>query len=318
MLVSVEAAAQIDTVCESFINSPAECPSGCTPNNISYATFYNTIGKNHLVNQNLTCTPETKLQSCPAPQQVPVEQPNPYCSGSGGGCGSPIAISLDGQEIINNISSSEDGVPYDLTGDGHPQWYAWQKRGDHRIGWLALPDKDGRVPNGKYLFGNYSPDEDFPNPNQNNGWKALAEYTEKDNGGCGGPNITPCDSVYSKLRVWVDKNHDGVAQPDELYTLPQIGIASIGTSYEETKIADEYGNWYRYKGQINPLGRPAGSRVNPVAYDVYLRSRQIIYSNGSAPTTTASLSPSVSTSTTSLSGASPGAINPQCCTTCGP
>jgi hypothetical protein len=74
---------------------------------------------------------------------------------SGGGCNSPIAISLGGEEIINNISSSEDGVPYDLKGDGHPLWYAWQKRGDHQIGWLALTDENGRVPNGKYLFGKW-------------------------------------------------------------------------------------------------------------------------------------------------------------------
>ena len=232
-----------------------------------------------------------------------------------GGCNSPIAISVGGEEIINNISSSEDGVPYDLKGDGHPLWYAWQKHGDHNIGWLALTDQNGGVPNGKYLFGNYTPNEDCPNPNQNNGWKALAEYTEKDNGGNGDKYITPADAVYRKLRVWVDKNHDGVAQPNELFTLPQVGIMSIGTDYEETKIADEYGNWYRYKGQINPLGRPPGSRVNPVAYDVYLRSRQIVYSSTGSTATLASAASSIGASSTG--NASPGPINGLCCNTCG-
>jgi len=175
---------------------------------------------------------------------------------------------------------------------------------------LAIPDKDGGVPSAKFLIGNYTPNEDFPNPKKNNGWKVLAEFTERDNGGCGGPNITPCDAAYSKLRVWVDMNHDGVAQPRELFTLPQVGITSIGTDYEETKIADEYGNWYRYKGQINPLGRPAGSRVNPVAYDVYLRSRQIIYSSTDSTATLASAA-------SSTGKAGPGPIGDLCCNTCG-
>ena len=262
----------------------------------------------------------TQRAYCTQPRPAPVvndQRPFGGCDPptSGGGCNSPIAIRVGGEEIINNISSSEDGVPFDLKGDGHPLWYAWQKHGDHQIGWLAIPDKDGGVPSGKYLIGNYTPNEDYPSPNRNNGWKVLSEYTEKDNGGCGGPNITPCDAAYSKLRVWVDMNHDGVAQPDELFTLPQVGITSIGTDYEETKIADEFGNWYRYKGQINPLGRPPGSRVNPVAYDVYLRSRQIIYSSTNSTATLASAASSSGASSTG--NAAPGPINGLCCQTCG-
>jgi hypothetical protein len=132
MLIPLGAAAQIDSICESFIDSPAECPNLCTPNNINFATFYNSTGRNHLVLQTLTCTPQHTGVSCPAASQVPVQVPNPHCSG-GGGCGSPIAISLTGEEIIGSLSATEDGVPYDLKGNGNPQWYSWQKRGSHAM-----------------------------------------------------------------------------------------------------------------------------------------------------------------------------------------
>ena len=233
-------------------------------------------------------------------------------SACSGGCPSPIAISLTGEDLYGQLSLTEDGVPYDLKGDGKPQWYSWQKRGSRVWGWLALTDANGNVPNGRYLFGNYTQNEDCTNPNQNNGWKALAEYTEKDNGGCGGQNLTSCDAVFSKLRVWVDLNHDGVAQKSELLTMKQAGIASISTAYTETKTADAVGNWYRYKGTINPLGKPPGSRVNPVAYDIYLRSRQIVYSSGATAAKTA-----MTTATTTTGTATPGVINALCCQTCG-
>jgi hypothetical protein len=44
---------------------------------------------------------------------------------------------------------------------------------------------------------------------QKTGGKAMASLT----------GMTP---VYSKLRVWIDENHDGIAQVNELYTLPSV------------------------------------------------------------------------------------------------
>ena len=38
------------------------------------------------------------------------------------------------------------------------------------------------------------------------------------------------DPIYSQLRVWQDADADGVAQPGELETLAQAGIASINVS----------------------------------------------------------------------------------------
>ncbi|MDD5435800.1 MAG: calcium-binding protein, partial [Nitrospira sp.] len=38
------------------------------------------------------------------------------------------------------------------------------------------------------------------------------------------------DSEFGTLKIWVDKNSDGISQEDELYTLAELGIASINLS----------------------------------------------------------------------------------------
>jgi hypothetical protein len=78
------------------------------------------------------------------------------------------------------------------------------------------------------------------------------------------------DAVWPKLRIWIDRNHDGISQPDELYTLPSLGITSLGLSYTETPYTDQFGNRFRYKGVVNPEGQPATDHVERVMYDVIL------------------------------------------------
>lgn len=63
--------------------------------------------------------------------------------------------------------------------------------------------------------------------------------------------IDHSDKIWPYLRLWIDKNHDGISQPDELYKLPDLGVNSISLSYKQVRKADQYGNWLRYKGTIN-------------------------------------------------------------------
>lgn len=38
----------------------------------------------------------------------------------------------------------------------------------------------------------------------------------------------------------------------------------------ETPFTDRYGNRFRYKGKVNPLGQPESDHVDRVTYDVFL------------------------------------------------
>ena len=48
------------------------------------------------------------------------------------------------------------------------------------------------------------------------GFKALAMYDRRYYGGNNDDVIDAKDTVFSKLRVWVDSNHNGVSEPGEL------------------------------------------------------------------------------------------------------
>lgn len=59
------------------------------------------------------------------------------------------------------------------------------------------------------------------------GAKALAQYDRREFGGNNDGRIDANDRVFKKLRLWIDKNHDGISQPDELARLDSLGIQSF-------------------------------------------------------------------------------------------
>jgi len=197
------------------------------------------------------------------------------CLGSGGGvtpgagsgpdptC-SPIILDI-GEEGFH-LTSAGNGVVFDISGDGHPIQIAWT---DFRFrnAFLALPGPDGLVHNGKELFGNFTPQPESPHPN---GFRALAVYDRPENGGNGNGEIDDGDAVFSKLRLWIDSNHDGICQPNELHTLSELGVSSISLQYRLSKYEDQYGNIFRYRSRVNS-GEPSNeAQVGKVAFDVFL------------------------------------------------
>ena len=190
--------------------------------------------------------------------------------GTGGGgnapeC-SPIIIDLTGDGFV--LTDAAHGVTFDIANDGIPIHMAWTANSNNAF--LALDrNGSGTITNGAELFGNFTSQPVSPHPN---GFAALAVYDDPMNGGNGDGVIDARDKIFSSLRLWVDANHDGVSQPEELHTLPELGIYSISLDYQLSERKDQYGNLFRYRARVNQ-GMHGPSDVGKAAYDVFLVSK---------------------------------------------
>jgi len=198
----------------------------------------------------------------PPPTCDPSFDPNcpPLISGD-----SPIILDLNGNGFY--LTSAAGGVMFDISGTGHLIQMGWTAQNSTNA-FLALPNADGLVQNGKQLFGNVTPQ---PPSNHPNGFAALAVYDLPANGGNGNGVIDAGDAIFSSLRLWIDANHDGISQPDELHTLPSLGVNSISLTYNWSGRRDQYGNVFHYRAQVNP-GDP--TNTGRMAYDVFFVTSQ--------------------------------------------
>jgi hypothetical protein len=145
----------------------------------------------------------------------------------------PIIIDTDGTGF--HLTSAANGVKFDFYGTGTPIQIAWTERGSTN-GWLALP-RHGQITSARDLFSNVAA-QPITNAHPPNGFAALAIYDSPAYGGNDNGAIDPGDAIWSSLRVWIDANHDGISQPEELRTLEDIGIGRIFLHYELSQRED--------------------------------------------------------------------------------
>jgi len=178
----------------------------------------------------------------------------------GGGCDSPIIVDVRGTGF--RLSSAQAGVVFDIRGDGKPERVAWPLAGSGNA-FLAL-DRNGNgiIDGGKELFGNYTAQPKCANPN---GFLALDVFDDNHDG-----VIDEHDAIFTKLRLWIDENRDGISQPEELHPLKELGVYSLSLRYTESPQTDIYGNEFKLKARVNPEGEPNGDRIDRWTYDVWL------------------------------------------------
>lgn len=175
----------------------------------------------------------------------------------------PIILDLAGRGY--ELTSAAEGVSFDFSGTGKPIRLSWTAAGWDG-GFLALDrNGNGRIDNATELFTNITPQPAVPGKT-GNGFLALAVYDLPANGGNGDGWIDAQDAIFSKLLVWVDKNHNGVSDPGELLTMQQAGIQAISLKYSLNKWKDAFGNTFRYSAQSRTNTSP-----NQVVYDVLLQ-----------------------------------------------
>lgn len=156
------------------------------------------------------------------------------------------------------MSGVIDPVFFDVDHNGTREQTSWTARsGDSAF--LAIDrNGNGLIDDGGELFGNgmkmnngqFAP----------NGFEALAELdTNHDN------IIDSSDAAWPHLLLWIDRNHNGVSEPDEIVPIAQSQITAIDVEYHWTGRVDADGNRFGYEGHLHE-----GNAVRTF-YDVFLK-----------------------------------------------
>ena len=126
----------------------------------------------------------------------------------------PIVLDLGDNGIAFN--TIDNGVQFDINGDGANDQVAWTANGQDGI--LALDlDGSGKIESGKELF-----TPTFNGGHFADGIAALASLDGNHDG-----VINSQDQAFGDLVVWQDANHNGVSETGELAKLGDLGISSI-------------------------------------------------------------------------------------------
>lgn len=183
---------------------------------------------------------------------------------TGGWCcyPSPILVDVEGDGF--SMTDALGGVLFDIGNSGLAELISWTTA-DSDDAWLALDrDGNGSIDRGAELFGNATPQ---PVADDANGFLALAEYDDAENGGNADGVIDARDAVFPSLRLWRDTNHNGYSEATELSPCAAVGVVRFDLDYRESGRTDQHGNRFRYRAKVYDSG---GQQLGRWAWDVYL------------------------------------------------
>lgn len=148
----------------------------------------------------------------------------------------PLIIDLDGNGA--EITKAEDGIKFDIDGDGGLEQTAISSGND---GLLALDkNSNGIIDNGTELFGDQN--------GAKNGFSELAKYDENNDG-----QIDSKDSIYDGLKVVKFKKMSDNKVTQELLSLKDIGILAISLSKIKNINDIINGNILTHKSSVSGL-----------------------------------------------------------------
>jgi hypothetical protein len=104
-----------------------------------------------------------------------------------------------------------------------------KKGGDGMLVWDT--DGDGKITSGKELFGHIGLDG---KNTFKNGYEKLAHYFDKDKDG------VVKGAELQGLKIWEDRNGDGITQQGELVELEKHGIRKLSTRFNESDMSSSY------------------------------------------------------------------------------
>jgi hypothetical protein len=179
----------------------------------------------------------------------------------------PLVVEIERNGL--KTTTLTQGIRFDFEGTLAPVRTAWLV--GEGAAMLALDlDDDGMITNGAELFGSHTP---MPGGGTaDNGFEALARYDENKDG-----VIDAKDPVFSRLRLWVDRDKNGIGEGPELTTLARETIEAIELKHVRRTEVDRNGNILGERGVFRRKGGLRGRII-----DVYLRGEPQAPAHGDA------------------------------------
>jgi len=149
----------------------------------------------------------------------------------------PLILDLNGDGILT--TSLDDPVHFWIDLNGQSATTAWTDptteeaflwmdlNNDHAAQVTELFGSRMIAPNGQYHV---------------HGFAALEKYDRPYFGGNGDGQITHKDWLWARLKLWVDRNHDGVSQPTEISVPSAHRIVALNLQRSDGDTYDENGN----------------------------------------------------------------------------
>ncbi len=145
---------------------------------------------------------------------------------------SPLVLDLGGRGITLGAPVADR---FDIDGDGRRDEIAWVTS-DETPYLVRDGDGNGVVDGIDEMFGNRTrPALAGGARPSSDGFEALAWWDRGELGGSADGVIDAHDRVWSTLRLWFDRNHDGRTDPGELESLESRGIRAIGLGYVQVR-----------------------------------------------------------------------------------
>lgn len=183
---------------------------------------------------------------------------------------SPLVLDLNGDGVQTTDLFAP--VSFDLNGDGASELVAWTCGWtEEGFLWLDL-NWNGTVDGGRELFGQGTL---LPSgETAANGFEALSVYDGLSYGGNADGIVSEDDLIWSHLRLWIDRNHDGISQRREITRLRHFDVVAISLDFSHVNEVDGNGNPHPLQGTYlkRLTNRRLGSRLVPYAvHDVFFK-----------------------------------------------
>lgn len=150
-------------------------------------------------------------------------------SGGGEAANSALVFCFGQGQLPSTTEAYRSDVYFDYEGSGRAVQTGWI--GPEAGLLLARPFLRGEQPDGRFLFGNHNllAAATYPKASEEaRGFAALKTFDGNHDG-----QIDAQDFIWPSLRIWRDHNHNGLLDFGELYSLDELGIASLSLDAEK-------------------------------------------------------------------------------------